>query len=67
MDLPVVRLENFPDTRVAFIVTLFRSLMCNHFLLEQHSVNDDAFWQLRDKLSTNDYRAMQDMEAVLMV
>ena len=67
LDLPVIRLENFPDTRVAFIVILFRSLMCNHFLLEQHSVRDDEFRRLRDKLSANDYRAMQEMEAVLLV
>ena len=67
MDLPVIRVENFPDARVAFIVTLFRSLMCNQFLLEQHSVKGDTFRQLRDKLSANDYRTMQELEAALML
>ena len=67
IDLPVIRLENFPDTRVAFIVVLFRSLLCNHFLLDQHSVNATEYALLRDKLCNKDYRGMQEMEAVLSV
>ena len=67
LDFPKIRLVNFPDTRVAFIVTLLRSLLCNHFLLLQHAVNDAEFSRLRDKLSDKDYRGMQEMEAVLSV
>ena len=67
LDFPKIRLENFPDTRVSFIVTLFRSVLCNHFLLLQHAVNDAEFSRLRDKLSDKDYRGMQEMEAVLSV
>lgn len=67
LDLPKIRLENFPDTRVAFIVTLFRSLMCNHCLLGQYAINETDFQLLRDKLSDKDCRGMQEMEAVLSV
>ena len=48
-------------------MTLFRSLLCNHFLLLQYAVNDAEFSRLRDKLSDKDYRGMQEMEAVLSV
>ena len=67
LDLPAIALLNFPDTRVAFIVMLFRSLLANAFLLTGYCGSDDAFQQLRNVLSDDDYKAMQEMEALLFV
>ena len=67
MDLPKIALANFPDTRVAFIVILFRTLLANHFLLDGYCVRDTEFQKLWKLLSEADHRAMQEMEAVLPV
>ena len=65
MDLPRITLKNFPDTRVAFIVILFCTLMANHFLLESYSGTDSEFRTLRNSVSEDDHRSMQEMEAVM--
>ena len=67
LDLPAIALQNFPETRVAFIVMLIRSLLANDYLLVGYCGSDDAFLRLRAKLSGNDYKAMQEMEALLSV
>ena len=67
MDLPSVALANFPETRVAFIVILFRSLLANSFLLQAYSGSDAEFNKLRTTLSEEDQRSMQEMEAVMSV
>ena len=67
MDLPSVALANFPETRVSFIVILFRSLLANSFLLQAYSGSDAEFNKLRITLSEEDQRSMQEMEAVMSV
>ena len=67
LDLPDIALLNFPDTRVAFIVMVFRSLLANAFLLTGYCGTDDAFQRLRNELSDEDYKGMQEMEALLSV
>ena len=67
MDLPNIGLANFPDTRVAFIVILFRTLLANYYLLDGYSGSDTVFEKLRATLSYEDHSAMQEMEAVMSV
>ena len=33
MDLPKIALQNFPETRVAYVVPTYQSLFANHYLL----------------------------------
>ena len=34
LDLPSIVIQNYPETRVAYVVILFRSLLANHFVLK---------------------------------
>ena len=67
LDLPKITLANFPDTRVDFIVILFRTLLSNHFLLDGYGGRDTEFQKLWKTLSGTDHRAMQEMEAIMSV
>ena len=67
MDLPKVALVNFPDTRVAFIIMLFRGLLANNFLLSGFRGRDTDFEKLHSSLSEEDMKSMQEMEAVTSV
>ena len=68
MDLPKIALQNFPETRVAYVVPTYQSLLANHYLLTL-SVSDaaDDFHQFWSKLSTQDFSAIQEMEAVTQI
>ena len=67
LDLSAIALQSFPNTRVAFIVILFRSLLANDFLPTGYCGSNDAFQRLCNTLSDDDYKAMQEMEAVMLV
>ena len=68
MDLPKIALQNFPETRVAYVVPTYQSLLVNRYLLTL-SVSDatDDFHQFWSKLSTQDFSAIQEMEAVTQI
>mmetsp|Transcript_32277 Transcript_32277/g.67858 ORF Transcript_32277/g.67858 Transcript_32277/m.67858 type:complete len:853 (-) Transcript_32277:67-2625(-) len=68
MDLSTVALMNFPETRVGYIVTTLQSLMANHQLLSILQVAEkDDFGKLWDELSNEDFKAIQEMEAVTQI
>ena len=68
MDLPKIALQNFPETRVAYIVPTYQSLLVNHYLMTL-SVSDaaDDLHQFWNKLSTEDFSVIQEMEAVTQI
>ena len=69
MDLPKIALQNFPETQVAYVVPTYQSLLANHYILSTLSVSDasDDFHQFWSKLSTQDFSAIQEMEAVTQI
>jgi len=68
LDLPKIALQNFPETRVAYTVPTYQSLLANHFLLTLSVSNaDDDFHQFWSKLSTQDFSAIQKMETVTQI
>lgn len=66
MDLPIIALVNFPETRVGYIVTTLQSMMANHCLLSLavHNGNNEEFEKVWSKLSKEDMASIQEMEAV---
>ena len=67
LDLPAIALQNFPDTGVVFIFILFCSLLAHDFLLRGYGGSDDALQRLHNTPSYNDYKVMQNIDAVLLV
>ena len=57
-------LQNFPDTRVTYVVMVFQSLMANYALLKVYSDSDKDFKKVWSKLSEEDMESIQEIEAV---
>ena len=68
MDLPKITLANFPETRVGYVVTTFQSLMANHSLLTVLLVVEkDDFGKVWGKLSDEDFKSIQEIEAITQI
>jgi len=62
--LPAIKLSNPPDTRAAYLITMFRSIIGNNFLLDKFKGTCDEFDNLWNKLTNDQKRVMQEVEAV---
>ena len=63
-DLPEVALQNYPDTRVAFACKLMLSAMVNYFAMSR--VEDNDWAKLWKNLSEDDWKTVQEMEALIL-
>ena len=61
-DLPTIAMQNYPDTRVAYSCQLMVTVMANYHALQL--VEHDDFPEVMSRLSHEDWRTMQEMEAV---
>ena len=68
LDLPLVALANYHATRPAYLVYTHQSLLANHCLLAAMSLgvkfDKDVFQKWRATLSDEDFKAIQEMEAI---
>lgn len=62
--LPMIQLKADAETRAAFIISMFQSVLANHFLLQSTSDSFGEFTQVWNALTSDDVKAMQEMEAV---
>ena len=63
---PDTALQNYPETRLGYVVTTLQSLMTNHFPLSVslHAGSNGDFGKVWKKLSKTDVASIQEMEAV---
>ena len=61
-DLADIAMKNYPDTRVAFACKLMCTCLVNFYAL--NVANHDNWRKLMYQLSTEDWRTVQEMEAI---
>ena len=63
-NLPSITVTKYPDTRVSFASKLFGTLFASHCVFRL--VGHDDFPKVFDKLSAQDWKTMQEMEAICL-
>ena len=65
IDMPNIALQNYPETRVGYVVTTLLSLMANHCILSVslHNGSNEDFEKVWKKLPKRDVAPIQQMEA----
>ena len=67
VDGPNVEMKNFPETRVGYVVETFQRTMANYQNLKVLSNSDAEFQQVFSKISEADWKAIQEVEAVMRI
>lgn len=65
VDGPDIEMQNFPETRVGYVVKTFQTTMANYENLKLLSDSDNEFRPVFNKISKTDWQAIQEVEAVM--